>query len=202
MMGQNGWFLTTFFSMNDKSSTINTGNHISFIQKTRNKLAVLQEMDFERNENKLRELLKDDRELFQFPIPLFLPMLLVWMFMIIFPLVLMFDPLNTSNVSINFNSLFAYYFPLLCTFFIFFLNQKYLVPSFVFKKKYAIYFVSNAVLLFVALLFREIAFFFLNRSPNEGIREFFDLYCFSFIKGHFGFNIVIILFVCCAWFII
>ena len=192
MNGQNSGQMTKFFSMNDNSSTNNTDNHTSFVQKTRNRFAVLQEMDFERNENKLRELLKDDRELFQFPIPLFLPMLFVWLFMIIFPLILIFDPLNATALSININSMLAYYYPLLCTFFIFFLNQKYLVPSCIFKKRYGLYFICNSILVFAALFIREVAFFLLNRSPNEGFHEFIRLYCFSFLKGHFGPSTVLI----------
>ena len=178
--------------MNDKSSTINTGNHISFIQKTRNKLAVLQEMDFERNENKVRELLKDDRELFQFPIPLFMPTLLIWLFMIVFPLVLILDPSNAFKTSVNMNNLASYYFPLMSTLFIFFLNQKFLVPSLIFKKRYAIYFISNTVLVFAALFTREVVFFFSERASSEGVYEFFTLYCFSFLKGHFGLGTVLV----------
>ncbi len=192
MKGKNGWFLTKFFSMSDKTSTNSTENRKSFIQKTRNKLAVLQEMDFERNEKKVRELLEDDRELRQFPIPLFVPMLFVWLFMIVFPLVLILDPSSASSVSVNINSLISFYYPLLCTLFIFFLNQKFLVPSFIFKKRYAIYFVCNSILIFAALFVREVAFFLIERTPGEGISDFFELYCFSFLKGHFGLSTVLI----------
>ena len=109
MKGQIGWFLTKFFSMNDKTPINSTENRTSFIQKTRNKLAVLQEMDFERNENKVRELLKDDRELFQFPIPLFMPILLIWLFMIVFTLVLILDPSNAYKTSVNTFGIFIIY---------------------------------------------------------------------------------------------
>ena len=183
--------MTTFFAMKDKCNAYCNEKRISFFQKARNKLAVLQEMDFERNEMKVRELLNDDRELRQFPIPLFLPTLFIWLFMIVFPLILILDPSNASNTSLNVNSLIAYYFPLLCTLFIFFLNQKYLVPLHIFKKRYAVYFVSNAVLVFAALFAREIVFFFFERLPNEGVYEFFNLYCFSFLKGHFGLGTVL-----------
>ena len=178
--------------MNDKNLTNSTENHPSFIQKTRNKLAVLQEMDFERNEMKVRKLLKDERELIQFPIPLFVPALFIWLFMIVFPLVLIMDPSNESKTSVNVNSLIAYYFPLLCTLFIFFLNQKFLVPSFIFKKRYAIYFTCNAVLVFAALFFREVTLFWIERSPNDGFAYFFEDYCFSSLKGHFGYATVLI----------
>ena len=164
----------------------------ALFQKTRKKLALLQEMDFERNENKVRELLESDRELIQFPIPLFLPTLFVWIFMIVFPLVLILDPSNASKASVNMNNVAAYYFPLMSTLFIFFLNQKYLVPFFIFKKRYAIYFISNSVLVFAALFVREVMFFLFERSANEGAREFFELYCFSFLKGHFGLGTVLI----------
>ena len=178
--------------MNDKNLTNSTENYPSFIQKTLNKLAVLQEMDFERNEMKVRKLLKDERELIQFPIPLFAPALFIWLFMIVFPLVLIMDPTNASKTSVNVNSLIAYYFPLLCTLFIFFLNQKFLVPSFIFKKRYAIYFTCNAVLVFAALFFREVTLFWIERSPDDGFAYFFEDYCFSSLKGHFGYATVLI----------
>ena len=181
-----------FPTMNDKNLTNSTENHPSFIQKTRNKLAVLQEMDFERNEMKVRKLLKDERELIQFPIPIFVPALFIWLFMIVFPLVLIMDPSNASKTSVNVNSLIAYYFPLLCTLFIFFLNQKFLVPSFIFKKRYAVYFTCNAVLVFAALFFREVTLFWIERSPNDGFAYFFEDYCFSSLKGHFGYGTVLI----------
>ena len=76
--------MTKFFSMNDKVSTNNTEKCEGLFQRTRNKFAVLQEIGFERNENSLRELLKDERDLVQFPIPLFLPAFLVWLFMLLF----------------------------------------------------------------------------------------------------------------------
>ena len=79
MTTQNGAQMTKFFDMNDNSCMKKT----AIFQKTRQKFAVLQEMDFERNEKKVRELLDSDRELFQFPIPLFMPTLLIWLFMII-----------------------------------------------------------------------------------------------------------------------
>ena len=188
MNAQNGVQMTKFPCMNDNSCVKKT----AIFQKTRQKLALLQEMDFERNEKKVRELLESDRELIQFPIPMFMPTLLVWLFMIIFPLVLILDPSNASKTSVNMNNLAAYYFPLMSTLFIFFLNQKYLVPFFIFKKRYALYFAGNAVLVFAALFLREVMFFFTERMPNEGVREFFNLYCFSFLKGHFGLGTVLV----------
>ena len=177
--------------MNDKSSTINTDNYTSFIQKTRNKLAVLQEMDFERNEQRLRNLLDEDKDLIQFPIPVFVPTLFVWLFIIIFPLVLILDPSSSSSFSVNVKGMIAFYFPLLSTLFIFFLNQKFLVPSCIFKKRYAVYFIANSILLFAALFFREVAFFFIERTSNDGLVDFFKDYCFSSLKGHFGVGTVL-----------
>ena len=186
MMCQNGWFLTKFFSMNDNSSTNRTDNRLGFFQRTRNKFAVLQENGFERNENKLRELLKDERDLVQFPIPLFLPAFLVWLFMLLFPLVLILDPTNAFKMSVNIKGLVGFYLPMLSTVFIFILNQRFLVPQLVFKKRYALYFVCNAILVVATLFFREVTFFVVERTPNEGISDFFSSYCFSFVKGHFG----------------
>ena len=178
--------MTKFLTMNDKILTNSTENHPSFIQKTRNKLAVLQEMGLERNENKLRELLKDERDLVPFPIPLFLPAFLVWLFMLLFPLVLILDPTNALKMSDNVKGLVGFYLPMLSTVFIFILNQRFLVPQLVFKKRYAIYFVCNAILVVATLFFREVAFFVMERTSNEGVADFFSSYCFSFVKGHFG----------------
>ena len=183
--------MTKFFAMNDNSSINGTKTRNGFFQKTRNKLAVLQEMDFERNEQRLRNLLEGDKDLIQFPIPLFVPTLFVWLFLIIFPLVLILDPSNSSSFSVNIRGMIAFYFPLLSTFFIFFLNQKFLVPLCIFKKRYAIYFVANSILVFAALFFREVAFFFIERTSNEGYVNFFKDYCFSSLKGHFGVGTVL-----------
>lgn len=172
--------------MNDKTSTNCTEKRQGFFQRTRDKFAVLQENDFERNENRLRELLKNERDLVQFPIPLFLPSFLVWLFMILFPLVLILDPTNALNMSMNVKGLVGFYIPMLSTVFIFILNQKLLVPQFVFKKRHTLYFFCNAILVVATLFFREVAFFVMERSPNEGISDFFSSYCFSFVKGHFG----------------
>ena len=191
MTGQNSGFLTKFFSMKDNSSTNRTETRNGFFQKTRNKLAVLQEMDFERNEQRLRNLLDEDKDLIQFPIPVFVPTLFVWLFLIIFPLVLILDPSSSSSFSVNVKGMIAFYFPLLSTLFIFFLNQKFLVSSCIFKKRYAIYFVANSILVFAALFFREVAFFFIERSSNDGAVDFFKDYCFSSLKGHFGIGTVL-----------
>jgi hypothetical protein len=172
--------------MNDNSSTNRTDNRLGFFQRTRNKFAVLQENGFERNENKLRELLKDERDLVQFPIPLFLPAFLVWLFMLLFPLVLILDPTNAFKMSVNIKGLVGFYLPMLSTVFIFILNQRFLVPQLVFKKRYALYFVCNAILVVATLFFREVTLFVMERTPNEGISDFFSSYCFSFVKGHFG----------------
>jgi len=184
---KNSGQMTKFFSMNDKTSTNCTEKRLGFFQRTRNKFAVLQEIGFERNENKLRELLKDDRNLVQFPIPLFLPALLVWLFMLLFPLVLILDPTNALKMSVNVKGLLGFYLPMLSTLFVFILNQKFLVPQLVFKKRYAIYFICNSVLLVATLFFREVVFFMMERSPSDGVGYFFSSYCFSFVKGHFGF---------------
>ena len=106
--------------------------------------------------------------------------------MLLFPLVLILDPTNALNMSVNIKGLVGFYFPMLSTVFVFILNQKFLVPQLVFKKRYATYFVCNSVLVVATLFFREVAFFVMERSPNEGVGDFFSSYCFSFVKGHFG----------------
>lgn len=188
MTGQNSGQMTKFFSMNDNRSTFCNEKSAGFIQKMRNFLSVLQEMDFERNEEKVRKILEDDREFIRFPIPIFLPALLIWLFMLLFPLVFIMDPSNAS--SVNLNGLLTFYFPLLCTLLIFMLNQRYLVPLCIFKKRYGLYFLSNSVLVFATLFLREVMLFVMERTPDDGVSYFFDAYCFSSLKGHFSFGTV------------
>ncbi len=201
MTVKNSGQMTKFFAMKDNCTTNCTEKCAGFFQKTRDKLAVLQESDFERNEKKLRELLKDERELIQFPIPLFMPVLFVWLFMILFPLVLILDTSNSTHFAIRLEGIIRFYFPLLSSLFIFALNQKFLVPSYVFKKRYASYFALNSLLVVVALFIREVTYFLMERMPGEGVSEFFKTYCFSFVKGHFSLSavvsfVILVCFVC------
>lgn len=159
---------------------------IRFFHDKRDLFESLQETSFERSEKKLIELLSSENEPINYPIPIFVPVLLIWIFMIIFPLVLILDPGNLSGNSINVREMLGFYLPLLLTLCIFQINQKILVPKLVFKKYYVRYFVLNAIFVMVALFIREVAFFFLERNSGESWDYFFSSYCFSAVKGHFS----------------
>lgn len=146
----------------------------------------LQETGFERSEKKLIDLLSSENEPINYPIPIFVPVLLVWIFIIIFPLVLIMDPGNFSGNLINAKDMVGFYLPLLLTLCIFQINQKILVPKLVFKKYYVRYFILNAVFVMVALFLREVTFFLLERTPADTWGYFFKSYCFSAVKGHFS----------------
>lgn len=159
---------------------------IRFFHDKRALFESLQETSFERSEKKLIDLLSSENEHINYPIPIFVPILLIWIFMIVFPLVLILDPGNLSGNSINVREMLGFYLPLLLTLCIFQINQKILVPKLVFKKYYIRYFVLNAIFVMVALFIREVAFFFLERNPGESWGYFFTSYCFSAVKGHFS----------------
>lgn len=152
----------------------------------------LQENSFERGEKKLIELLSSENEPLDYPIPIFMPVVLVWLFLLIFPVVLIVDPGYILKNNVDAKSVVGFYLPLLLTLCMFLLNQKVLVPKFVFKKLYVHYFVSNSVLLMIALFLREVTYFFLERTPGDSWGYFFKVYCFSEVKGHFSFWTVVV----------
>lgn len=163
----------------------------NFFQKARAKFESLQEMNFERSEKKLKELIEREEGSIDYPIPIFVPVLLVWLFIILFPFVLILDPGFMHDQEIDASGLLSFYYPLLMTLIIFQLNEKYFVPSCIFKKHYAMYFVWNFFTISIALFLREIAFFLIERNPGEGVVYFFRTYCFSIVKGHFSIGTVV-----------
>lgn len=152
----------------------------------------LQETSFERSEKKLIDLLSSENEPIDYPIPTFVPILLVWTFLIVFPLVLILDPGYFPGNNVNFMNIAGFYLPLLLTLCIFQINQKVLVSKFVFKKYYIRYFVLNSILVMIALFLREVTFFLLERAPGDSWSYFFSSYCFSAVKGHFSIWTVLI----------
>ncbi len=158
---------------------------VRFFNDKRSLFESLQEMSFERGEKKLIDILNSDKELLDYPIPAFVPFFLLWLFIILFPLMLILDQGYFSSGDIDVRSVLSFYVPLLLTLCIFQVNQKILVPGYIFKKHYLRYFVSNFILVIVALVVREVFFFLFDRSPGDSWGYFVSTYCFSAVKGHF-----------------
>lgn len=173
-----------FIGMDDRT---NNNALKRFFHSKRSLFESLQELSFVRGEKKLVELLDTESEPLDYPIPVFVPILLVWMFVILFPLALILDPGYLPGHEVNAKSIVGFYLPLFFTFCIFHMNQRVLVPNIFFKKKYFLYFVLNSIFIAVALFVREIAFFLLERLPGQSLHYFFHSYCFSAVKGHFSF---------------
>lgn len=163
------------------------------LESNRETLEGMQEASFLRSEKFFRELLREEKKSFNYPIPPFVPLLLIWLFIILFPLATFLDPAVITSPKINARGVIGFYVPLITTTLIFLVNQKYLVPSCIFKKHYIPFFIHNALLVIGAIFVREVAFFLLDRNPGEGISYFFTSYCFSNMKGgHFSFITVIL----------
>jgi hypothetical protein len=156
-----------------------------FLQNKRAVFESLQEINFERSEKRLKSLLDSEDGKHDYPIPTFVPILLIWLFIMLFPLAMIVDPGYMLNHEVNVRSIAGYYVPLVMTILIFLLNQKYFVPRCIFNKHYVLYFVCNSFAVGIALFFREVIFFLIDRAPGDGIAFFFNNYCFSFAKGHF-----------------
>lgn len=158
----------------------------AFLRRNYERFAELQEAQFEKNERELIEIMGDESDV-QYPIPTFVLMILIWLFILLFPLILLLDP-TYPVTQVSFINLASYYLPLLATFLTFLVNQRYLVPKCFFRKRYVVFFVGNALLLFFSLLGREVFYFLLQRKAGEGIVEFFSNYCFSAGagRGHFS----------------
>ncbi len=160
-----------------------------FIEKNRKRLGNLQEASFDRGEKQLMELMDPsgaDIRQDQFPVPTFFLEILVWAFIILFPLILLSDPSGQAEYPLNLRRLSFYYLPLISTILIFGINQRILVPKCFFKKKYMSYFIWNGVLLFLTLVVREAAHFAFEADTNKTFAYFISEYCFSTIRGHFS----------------
>jgi len=165
----------------------------NFIETKRGTFEGMQEASFRRSEKIINDLLREEKKSFNYPIPPFVPLLLIWLFILLFPLATYLDPSNITSPKINARGVVGFYIPLITTTLIFFINQKFLVPSCIFKKHYIPFFIHNSLLVIGALFVREVAFFLLERSPDEGITYFFTSFCFSNMKGgHFTFLTVVL----------
>ena len=163
------------------------------LENNRETFEGMQEASFQRSEKFINELLREERKNFNYPIPPFVPLLLIWIFVLLFPLATFLDPSVITSPKINARGIVGFYVPFITTTLIFFVNQKFLVPSCIFKKHYIPFVIHNAVLVIGAIFVREVAFFLLERNPGEGITYFFTSYCFSNMKGgHFSFMTVVL----------
>jgi len=164
------------------------------LEHYKERFAVLQEAQFDRGERELIQLLADE-ELKDYPIPTFVLSILIWGFIIIFPLIFILDPSSSLKSSVTLQGMVAYYIPLISTMVIFYINQRILVKKYFFTKKYIPFLVINALMLFIVIFLREIFTFVLTRTPEDTIGVFFNSYCFSSMRDHFSIWTVVTLFV-------
>jgi len=170
-----------------------------FFRQVHERLSALQQDQFDKGERELIEILDDGYKKNDFPVPASLLMCMVWLFVLIFPLILLLDPSAPIAANSSLNTLAWYYLPLLSTMLIFVLNQRILVKYFFFRKKYALYFLGNSVAFAFVLFCREIVAFLSARDPSEDWGVFFGSYCFRTVRDHFtGWTIVSFMIILCA----
>lgn len=157
----------------------------AFLRQNKERFAALQEAQFDKGERKLAEMMQD-KDIRDYPVPTFVLPVLIWGFILCFPLVFILDPSSSLTSSVTLQGLVGYYVPLVSTMVIFFVNQKILVAKYFFKKKYITFFVCNAVMLFLAILLREVFSYVMLHTPDDTVGTFFSSYCFSSVKSHFS----------------
>ena len=126
-----------------------------FFETKRETFEEIQEASFQRSEKLLVDVLKEKVGTLNYPFPPFVPIALAWIFIILFPLAFILDPSFTTSLDMSSRKIIGFYLPLLATALIFFINQKALVRSCIFKKHYVRYFIYNSFLLIALLLLRE-----------------------------------------------
>ena len=156
------------------------------IFKLRQRWQGAQERDFDRYEKKIREILEQEEKL-SFPVPAYVPQILIFLFILIFPMLYIGDPVTRSVIGLDWRELMNFYFPVLMSIGVFGLNLNFLVPNYILNKHYGIYFVYNAVVILVTCFLREVVFFLIDRAPDQGANYFFNSYMFSSVKGHFSY---------------
>lgn len=156
------------------------------IFRLRQRLQGAQERDFDRYEKIIREVLKQEDKI-SFPIPAYVPQILVFLFILIFPMLYIWDPVTRSAIDLDWRKLMNFYFPVLMCIGVFGLNLHFLVPNCILKKHYVVYFVCNSILVLATCFLREVVFFLIDRAPGQGVRFFLESYMFSSVKGHFSY---------------
>ena len=160
-------------------------NKIS-ISKLRQRWQGAQERDFDRYEKKIREILEQEDKL-SFPVPAYVPQILIFLFILIFPVLYIGDPVTRSAIGLDWRELMNFYFPVLMCIGVFGLNLNFLVPNYILEKHYVAYFIYNSILILVTCFLREVVFFFIDRSPGQGLGFFLESYMFSSVKEHFSY---------------
>ena len=156
------------------------------IFKLRQRWQGAQERDFDRYEKKIREILEQEEKI-SFPVPAYVPQILIFLFILILPMLYIGDPVTRSVIGLDWRELMNFYFPVLMSIGVFGLNLNFLVPNYIIKKHYGVYFIYNAVLILVTCFLREVVFFLIDRTPEQGVSYFLNSYMFSSIKGHFSY---------------
>lgn len=157
----------------------------NYIDKQRRRLSALQEASFEKSEKELKELLGTEDEFEDnFPVPGIFIAVLIWTFIIFFPLMMVLDPVSETNNQANLENMVNFYVPLFSMMLVFIANQRLLVKHFFFKKKYILYFVTNFCLLGFVFSLRELITFFLSADTAKGIGYFFSSYAFAKGREH------------------
>lgn len=152
------------------------------LSKQRRHLMELQEAHFDRGEKELVKMLNDEKIKDTFPAPIPIIAILVWGFILLFPLLLILHPGNFSSGHVELASIVEYYVPLLMTFFIFWGNQKYMVPKWFFRGKYVKYVLGNCLCMMFAVFCREVFLFLATREPGDTWQTFFETS--AIFKGH------------------
>ena len=93
----------------------------NFIETKRGTFEGMQEASFRRSEKIINDLLREEKKSFNYPIPPFVPLLLIWLFILLFPLATYLDPSNITSPKINARGVVGFYVPLITTTLIFFI---------------------------------------------------------------------------------
>lgn len=145
----------------------------------------LQEARFDRGEKELLEIMNDENIKDTFPAPIPIITVLVWGFILLFPLLIILHPGKFSTGHLDMIGIVEYYVPLLMTFFIFWGNQKYMVPKLFFKRKYVKYILGNCICMMFSVLCREVFLFLATRGPADTWKSFFETS--AIFTGHVSF---------------
>ena len=156
-----------------------------FFSNLRMWLAELEEAQFDRGEREIVALIEDE-SIKLYPVPSYAVSILVWFFILIFPLILILDPTAPMANEFDLWNMVSFYVPLLATMIIFFVNLRILVPKLFVRKKYLAYFLCNALLLVIGIACREFVVFLMTKNPAETLSDFFAIYCFRAVRGHFS----------------
>ena len=99
-----------------------------FFSNLRMWLAELEEARFDRGEREIVALIEDE-SIKLYPVPSYAVSILVWFFILIFPLILILDPTAPMANEFDLWNMVSFYVPLLATMIIFFVNLRILVPK-------------------------------------------------------------------------